>query len=40
LRLAHDLLAETTAYLTPERIQTFLENSVREALEAIREYLD
>jgi hypothetical protein len=40
LKTVPDLLAETTAYLTPERIQTFLENSVREALEAIREYLD
>jgi hypothetical protein len=35
-----DLLAETTAYLTKERIQAFLERSVKEALEAIREYLD
>jgi len=35
-----DLLAETTAYLTRERIQAFLDNSVRVAREAVREYLD
>jgi len=40
LKTVPDLLAETTAYLTKERIQAFLERSVKETLEAIREYLD
>jgi hypothetical protein len=39
LKTLPDLLAETTTYLTQERIQGFLERSVKEACEAIREYL-
>ena len=40
LKTLPDLLAETTTYLTHERIRAFLEKSVKEAREAIRGYLD
>jgi len=40
LKTLPDLVAETAAYLTHERIQAFLEKSVKEAREAIRGYLD
>jgi len=40
LKTLPDLLVETTAYLTRERIQAFFDRSVKEAREAIREYLD
>lgn len=34
------LLNETTNYLTRERIQSFMEESVKQGIEALKEYLD
>jgi hypothetical protein len=40
LKTLPDLLSETTNYLTRERIQSFMENSVKRGVEALKEYLD
>jgi hypothetical protein len=40
LKTLPDLLNETTSYLTHERIQSFMEDSVSRGVEALKEYLD
>lgn len=40
LKTLPDLLNEASNYLTRERIQSFMENSVKRGVEALKEYLD
>jgi len=40
VRSLPDLLEETVTYLTPERVRAFMEDSLKAALEAVKEYLE
>ena len=40
LRSLPDLVDETLRYLTPERVQAFMEDSLNRSLEAVKEYLE
>lgn len=40
VRSLPDLVEETLRYLTPERVQAFVEDSLNQGLEAVKEYLE